>query len=119
MPNFFMAFYQNDIVMEDAFMAWREDTTNRTPGKEKTLQQTEKFFDYLACVLRARARRRAHARARTHARAAFCPSVTPPPSPCAASPRPRTRSDDEEDEDDDDEPAMEGVPRPQNAARLP
>jgi hypothetical protein len=51
MPNFFMALYQNDVIMEDAFQAWREDETNRTPGKEKTLQQTEKFFEYLqACV---------------------------------------------------------------------
>jgi eIF4-gamma/eIF5/eIF2-epsilon len=48
MPNICMQLYQNDIVGEEAFFAWREDTIDRsTPGKEKALQQTAPFFDYL------------------------------------------------------------------------
>jgi len=120
MPNFFMALYQNDVIMEDAFQAWREDETNRTPGKEKTLQQTEKFFEYLqACVCRARARARQlpprlplllPLRARPE------PSRHPPHVPFL--PLARARSSDEEEEDEEDEPAMSGVVRPQNSNRL-
>lgn len=48
LPNICMALYQNDIMGEEAFFAWREDTIDRTtPGKEKALQQTAPFFDYL------------------------------------------------------------------------
>ena len=109
MPNFFMALYQNDVIMEDAFQAWREDETNRTPGKEKTLQQTEKFFEYLQACVEERALYKPHEHF-----CLFLYFIFLLPLPCPAAAR---RSDDEE-EDEEDEPAMSGVVRPQNSNRL-
>lgn len=48
LPNIMMQLYQNDVLGEEAFFAWRDDTIDRsTPGKEKALQQSSQFFDYL------------------------------------------------------------------------
>lgn len=47
LPNIFMQLYQCDIVKEEAFNAWREDTQNRISGKDKALAATIKFFAYL------------------------------------------------------------------------
>ncbi len=116
MPNFFMALYQNDVIMEDAFQAWREDETNRTPGKEKTLQQTEKFFEYLqACVEERALCKPPHDASLSLPLFYFFTSPRALlPLPCPSAVR---RSDDEE-EDEEDEPAMSGVVRPQNSNRL-
>jgi hypothetical protein len=47
LANIFMQMYQNDIISEDSFLAWRDDASNTTPGKEKALTHTQQFFDYL------------------------------------------------------------------------
>ena len=38
LDNVFMQLYQNDIIDEDSFLAWEEDTSDATPGKEKVRQ---------------------------------------------------------------------------------
>ena len=126
MPNFFMALYQNDVIMEDAFMAWREDDTNRMPGKEKTVQQTEKFFDYLEqCVVVVAPLDATHPREPVFSFFFCCPHVVSSavnqPStfrPAPPPPPPPPRRDEEEEEDEEEEPAMQGVVRPQNSSRL-
>lgn len=47
LSNVFMQLYENDVIDEDGFFAWEEDTTDHTPGKEKVLAQAIKFMEYL------------------------------------------------------------------------
>ena len=43
----FYQLYNTDVVYEDAFGIWREDTTDRTPGKDKALIQASGFLAWL------------------------------------------------------------------------
>ena len=39
--------YKHDIVFEDAYDIWREDTDDDTPGKSKALFQVNDFLQWL------------------------------------------------------------------------
>eukprot|EP00177_Eucheuma_denticulatum_P008206 GFKZ01014936.1.p1 GENE.GFKZ01014936.1~~GFKZ01014936.1.p1 ORF type:complete len:1621 (+),score=250.80 GFKZ01014936.1:539-4864(+) len=45
----FESLYESDLVEEDTFMKWKEDTTwsTRVGGKDKMIMQTTKFFQWL------------------------------------------------------------------------
>lgn len=43
----FECLYDNDIIMEDALRAWRDDIRNTTPGHDRALMQTEPWFEWL------------------------------------------------------------------------
>ena len=43
----FYKLYDDDIVYEDSFEHWREDTTDETPGKSKTLFNVNEFLTWL------------------------------------------------------------------------
>jgi len=47
MVNLFSALYQDDIIEEDAFMAWAEDQTDTTPEKGKAIMAAGQFLTWL------------------------------------------------------------------------
>ena len=44
----FLKFYQEDIVDDDAFTQWKEDTTTKVPGRMQAIMQTNKWFTWFA-----------------------------------------------------------------------
>ncbi|RYG52456.1 hypothetical protein EON66_09735 [archaeon] len=47
LASIFAKLYEWDVIDEGSLRAWREDTMDRTPGKEKAITQAEAFFDWL------------------------------------------------------------------------
>jgi hypothetical protein len=47
LENLFSALYQQDIIEEDAFLAWSEDQEDTTPGKQKAVMSSSKFITWL------------------------------------------------------------------------
>jgi hypothetical protein len=45
--NLFKHLYEDDIIEEDAYTAWSEDTTDQTPNKMKAVMQANKFLTWL------------------------------------------------------------------------
>eukprot|EP00656_Telonema_subtile_P019619 TRINITY_DN2084_c0_g1_i3.p1 TRINITY_DN2084_c0_g1~~TRINITY_DN2084_c0_g1_i3.p1 ORF type:complete len:1274 (-),score=475.67 TRINITY_DN2084_c0_g1_i3:56-3877(-) len=45
--NLFSALYQDDIIEEDAFMAWSEDQDDTTPDKGKAIMSAGQFLQWL------------------------------------------------------------------------
>jgi len=43
----FYQLYNKDVVDEDGFGVWREDTNDSTPGKDKALLQASEFLAWL------------------------------------------------------------------------
>jgi len=43
----FFALYNEDIIEEDAYLNWRDDLTDTTPGKDKALFQVNEFLQWL------------------------------------------------------------------------
>lgn len=46
-----MQLYQNDIVQDEVFFAWKDDTSRQVPGKTKALFATSKWFGWLESQL--------------------------------------------------------------------
>ena len=44
----FLKFYQEDICPNEAFTAWKEDTTTAAPGRMTAIMQTNKWFGWFA-----------------------------------------------------------------------
>lgn len=47
MNGAFQALYEHDVVSEEAFERWREDTADETPGKTRALFQVNAFLTWL------------------------------------------------------------------------
>jgi len=45
--NLFKQLYEDDIIEEDAYTAWSEDTDNTTPNKMKAIMEANKFLTWL------------------------------------------------------------------------
>ena len=45
--RWFMMFYDQEIIEEEAFLKWKEDVNDDYPGKGKALFQVRKFTKYL------------------------------------------------------------------------
>merc|ERR1712166_401472 len=45
--NLFKQLYEDDIIEEDAYTAWCEDTDNTTPNKMKAIMEANKFITWL------------------------------------------------------------------------
>ncbi len=43
----FQEIYERDVMTEDCLKKWREDIHNMTPGHDKALQQTQRWFEWL------------------------------------------------------------------------
>jgi len=43
----FVALYDNDIILEEAFKQWKDDVDDPTPGKDKAIIQTTKWLAWL------------------------------------------------------------------------
>ena len=43
----FQEIYDNDVMTEECLKKWREDIHNTTPGHDKALQQTQRWFEWL------------------------------------------------------------------------
>ena len=43
----FQEIYDRDVMTEDCLKKWREDIHNTTPGHDKALQQTQRWFEWL------------------------------------------------------------------------
>ena len=43
----FYQLYENDVIVEEAYGTWREDTTDTTPGKNQALFQVNEFLQWL------------------------------------------------------------------------
>lgn len=43
----FMKLYDKDIIEEDAFIAWKDDVSDKTPGKQTALLNTVRWFEWL------------------------------------------------------------------------
>ena len=55
MKKLFYQLYENDVILEEAYGVWREDTTDTTPGKDKALFQVNEFLQWLDERLAGRA----------------------------------------------------------------
>ena len=47
MKKLFYTLYEADVVLEEAYGVWREDTSDDTPGKDKALFQVNEFLQWL------------------------------------------------------------------------
>jgi translation initiation factor 4G len=47
MERLFVDLYDQDVILEEAFKMWRDDTEDRTPGKQEALFQTHKWLEWL------------------------------------------------------------------------
>ena len=47
MKKLFYQLYEADIILEEAYSVWREDTSDDTPGKDKALFQVNEFLQWL------------------------------------------------------------------------
>jgi hypothetical protein len=44
----FSQLYEKDVVDEDAFMGWKDDVANKTPGKQTAIMNTLRWFEWLS-----------------------------------------------------------------------
>ena len=47
MKKLFYQLYETDVILEEAYGVWREDTKDDTPGKDKALFQVNEFLQWL------------------------------------------------------------------------
>ena len=47
MKKLFYQLYEADVILEEAYAVWREDTLDETPGKDKALFQVNEFLQWL------------------------------------------------------------------------
>ena len=43
----FFKLYETDVILEEAFRVWRDDTSDETPGRDTALVQVEDFLQWL------------------------------------------------------------------------
>jgi hypothetical protein len=48
MKKVFYNLYETDIIFEDAYVVWREDVVDDTPGKNTALFQVNEFLQWLS-----------------------------------------------------------------------
>ncbi|KOO53292.1 eukaryotic translation initiation factor 4 gamma 2 [Chrysochromulina tobinii] len=48
MKKVFYNLYETDIIFEDAYVVWREDVVDETPGKNTALFQVNEFLQWLS-----------------------------------------------------------------------
>ena len=46
----FYSLYETDIIFEDAYVVWREDVVDDTPGKDRALFQVNEFLQWLSDI---------------------------------------------------------------------